>query len=269
MDFLFQILDRGWVGSTIELVGIVAAVLLYRASLVKACPVYQRRALRLIGSDESALPPNIEIRFRNQVVERLTKTYIVFWNAGKVTLRGSDIVEDDPVRCEFAPDARVLEASVVKNSRPANKFSIVVDPKCPNCAVLSFDYLDTNDGATIEILHTDQQRYPALKGTVRGVPRGVLDRGRIAPARRRDLPRYVLRWMPYIMLATGLLSVCVGIFLPETKLTSLTTNDPAAAHSTRWPFIGVGGVYIALPAVYLWIARRRFPTKLHTPELDE
>jgi hypothetical protein len=32
---------------------------------------------------------------------------------------------------------------------------------------MNFEYLDPQDGVTIEILHTDINRYPNFKGTVR------------------------------------------------------------------------------------------------------
>jgi len=51
MNWIRDVLSPGWVGSVIGLVGMVIALILYKASLVGARPVYQRRALRLIGPD--------------------------------------------------------------------------------------------------------------------------------------------------------------------------------------------------------------------------
>lgn len=273
MDFILKVLEPGWVGSIIGLVSLAAALLLYRRSRVNARPVYQQRGLRLIGSDEAILPADVEIRFRGQPVERLTKTYIVFWNAGTATIRGSDVVADDPLRCEFSQQARVLEVSLVKNTRSANKFVAMIDANRPNCVLLSLDYLDPQDGATIEILHTDSNRYPTVKGTIRGVPKGLIDRGRIVPTRINLPPPTRFNQLPPLRrvrifaltsLALGLILVLGGVLLHDKM--PLPAN---ALKIVRWMLIGAGAIYIAFPVGLLWSVRRRFPAALHTPELDE
>jgi hypothetical protein len=218
MNSIRELLNPGWVSSLVGLAGLVAAILIYRASLVGARPVYQLRALRLLGPDEKALPEEVEVRFKGQAVDRLTKTHIVFWNSGKALVRGSDIVKDDLLRCEFSEGSRVLEARVLKVTPPTNKFGAETDSNVPSKVVLTFDYLDPNDGAVVEILHTDTKRYPDIKGTVRGVPKGIVDWGRIPPLRSRALrfPFSQLRTFLYAAIAVGLLTFAVGALLPRS-----------------------------------------------------
>jgi len=255
------------------LVSLAAALLLYRASRVHARLVYQQRALRLIGSDEAILPADVEIRFRGQPVERLTKTYLVFWNAGTATIRGSDVVADDPLRCEFSEQARVLEVSLVKNTRSANKFVAMIDANRPNCALLNLDYLDPQDGATIEILHTDSNRYPTVKGTIRGVPKGVIDRGQIVPTRINLRPPTRFRLLPPLLgvriFALASLALGLILFLGGVLLHDEVEVEGNALKVVRLVLGGAGAIYIAYSVGLLWSVRRRFPAALHTPELDE
>ena len=87
MDGVEAFLDHGWVGSAIGifgtlvgLIGIAAAVWAYKASQMGARPVYQMRALRLIGVPDSLLAEEVEVRFRGNRIERLTKSRLMeFW----------------------------------------------------------------------------------------------------------------------------------------------------------------------------------------------
>ena len=188
MDLLRGILNPGWVSSLIGLASLVAALLIYRASRIGVRPVFQRQSWRLIGQEDKLLPDEVEIRFGGRTVERLTKTHIVFWNSGTATLRGTDLVDTDPLRCEFSNDSEVLAVRVLKSSRPTNQFTAIIDPQKQNRVLMRLDYLDPEDGAAVEVLHTDTRRYPKIFGSIRGVPRGVLDWGRIASVNSRELP---------------------------------------------------------------------------------
>lgn len=53
-------------GSIIGIVGLLVGYILYRASRIGPRPVYQSRALRLIGKEERALPEDVEILFRGR-----------------------------------------------------------------------------------------------------------------------------------------------------------------------------------------------------------
>jgi hypothetical protein len=178
IDSFTQLLDKAWLGTVIAALGIVigtiVALVIYRASVVGARPVYHRRSFRVIGFNKDEFMQNVEILYRDKHVDRLTRTTVIFWNAGKKIIYGSDIVADDAVRCELSPDARALEVRVIKHTRDANKFTAVIDDNSQNRVILSFDYLDPQDGAVLELLHTDSVRDPAVKGTIRGVPKGFL-----------------------------------------------------------------------------------------------
>ena len=271
METIQQFLDPGWVSTAIALVGIIIALIIYRASVVGPRPVYQGRALRLIGPDEKTLPDEVEILFKGQTVDRLTKTYIVFWNSGKALLRGSDIVVEDPLRFDFSDGSCVLKIRVVKTTRAANQFSAGHHPTVPNRVLLTFDYLDPGDGAVVELLHTDSKRYPKIQGTIKGVPKGSLNWGRIRTTRSLNLP-FPLNYRltaPLSMIAFGLLAVGFAVFLPGTVEKLFIRTEPPNPTRFRAILVVIGTIYAGLPLLLLWLTRRRFPRTLNIQELDE
>jgi len=202
-------------------------------------------------------------------VDRLTKTYIIFWNSGKALLRGADIVQEDPLRCEFSEGSRVLAARIIKNSRVANKFALDNQAEFPHKLMIAFDYLDPGDGAVIEVLHTDTKRYPEIVGTVKGVPKGCMNWGRLRPlGASLPFPFNRSRRVLFAVLAFGLLTCVAGFLIPESALrSSVQPKNPF--WSFRELLIINGVLYAGLPLAMLWFTRRRFPRALHIQELDE
>jgi hypothetical protein len=168
LESLRTFLDQGWVGTVIAtvgtlvgLVGIIAAWWTYRASQIGARPVYKVRSLRLIGVPNSKLAQDVQVKFRGTPVDRLTKTQIVFWNSGNLILRGSDIVQSEPLRFDFPNGSTVVDVGISRYSRAANNCTAGIDPLRPNSVLFLFDYLDPNDGVVIAILHTSSVKKSA------------------------------------------------------------------------------------------------------------
>jgi len=263
---LIEFLSQGWVGSLIGivglLIGIISIVIAYRVSRIGPRPVFQYRSINLIEKEKQALPSDVEIFFGGKKVSRLTKTYIIFWNSGKSTLYGKDIVDDNPLRFSFGKDAEILRARIPKITKKMNKFEARINPKSPNEVIINFDYLDPNDGAVIEILHTSIQRTPECKGTIRGVPNGILNWGR--------LPYNVFLTMLQKAFLSVLSLLClfflgiriffVGILDHESELVILGLLYLISASSLC--------LYL-IPASPLCIYRRRYPKSLSIEDVEE
>jgi hypothetical protein len=171
--FLASLPSGWWIGPSIGLMGILIGYILNRRSRIGPRLVYKQQALKLLGSTSSALPEEVEIYFKNQKVPLLVRSHVVLWNSGTQTICSSDIVGDDPIQIVVAHRSHVLQAHVIASTRTVNKFH--VRPQSANSVICEFDYLDPNDGAAIEILHTDEKEYPTILGTIRGMPRGLRD----------------------------------------------------------------------------------------------
>ena len=77
----------------------------------------------------------------------------------------------------------VLEARILKRTRPVNDFSCVVRPDIGNVVDCQFDYLDPRDGALLEVIHTGDEKIKVI-GTLRGVPKPIVVMGL-----RREQPK--------------------------------------------------------------------------------
>ncbi len=170
MNF-FKILNQGWVGVTIGILGIIFSYITYRTSKIGPRLVYQFKSLEIIGGLKS-FPNELEIVYKGKSVPRVTKTNIIIWNSGTKTIEGSNIITEDPLKFVFNNDAKILRIIVVKKKRNIINLDITQNDKEPNIAYFSFNFLDPKDGVVIEILHTDIDHYPKIKGTIMGIPKG-------------------------------------------------------------------------------------------------
>lgn len=261
MEALKAFFSQAWVGLVGILAGFLIAFLFYRASRIGPRPSYQLRALRLIAEDERVLPEEVEILFKGIRVPRLTKTHVIFWNSGRVILEGKQIVDADPLRLEFSKDAQVLRARIVKATRDTNEFEAKINDKSPNEVVCHFDYLDVGDGVVIELLHTDEERYPKVQGTIRGVPKGILNWGYISTSR---ITRGTRRIMLFTMLIIGVAIIIVGFLSPHFPKPS-ASPEPFPV----WAWVILGLVYISFPSFTFWTNRRRFPKSLMIEDIEQ
>ena len=135
--------------------------------------------------------------------------------------------------------------------------------------IVTYDYLNPNDGVIIQVLHDAKQREPTVVGTAKGLSEGPRGLGTVVHydldiPRRRRRRRFLLRFM----LVVGLLCVLLG----GLQAMSLIVPDinPSLADAI-WLFaeekelfaavliIVSGLVYLSLPLYEFWTNRRRYP----------
>ncbi len=201
-----ELLSPGWVGAIISLVslivGLIAAVVTYlltrqRTRLAYCCP-----GKRLLDLPTDGLPEGITVHYRGQDIPRLTRTLVVLWNAGEKTILGEDIVAADPLRLKLRGDGRVLAATVLKTKRDVCQIEALPDASCPSETYIRFDFLDAEDGAVIEILHTSEESYVEFLGTVRGLPNGLHNFDIIQPMEIYSILASVTTFVAFIMRMT-------------------------------------------------------------------
>lgn len=281
---MLEIFSQGWFGSIVGLLGLVVGVIgivLYRNTKIGPIPTCQLRSLRLLGKEEQELPPEVEIRYKDKEVQRLTLTSVYFWNDGRTMMRGNQIVEDDPLRYEFDPSDEILKAHVATSTKPANKVTARAADNDKHTLLVDFDYLDPGDGVRIDILHTSAHRYPKIEGSLRGIPKGV-SRIDPSPASAFDLAfRRILRNpkpLYVVTLFVGITGLVVGA-LPTLWLEAISgVIISAPAEPVKSPVSGirfialfVGATYTLLPALAYLGKRKKYPSALDRddPKNDE
>jgi hypothetical protein len=281
---MFEVINQGWFGSLVGILGLsvgLIGLLLYIKGRIGARPTCQMQSLRLLGKEEQALPPEVEIHFKSKNIPRLALTNIFLWNAGKESMQGTQIVQEDPLRCEFEPGDEILKAQVGACTRAVNKVALREPADKPHSVLVDFDYLDPGDGARIDILHTSKLRYPQLLGSVRGVPKGVkFLLASPAPPFHWSLhlvaaKRRLLYGMLSITMFLGLVSIILGC-LPDPWLDGIkhtmklgTERPPSNPISAfRFALIAVGCAYTLIPLLAMWLRRKKYPGALD-PENDD
>jgi hypothetical protein len=179
MDALFDLLNPGWVGALIGLIGVVLAVIsiglayhFYRRSGQGAQIDYQVHTIRLLGRAGSKLPKRVTIQFDDTQVESLMLTLVWLWNSGNKTIYGRNIVEQARLRIDVGIGARVLDTLVALTTRPINECRVEKAEDAKSEVPIGFEYLDSGDGCTIGIYHTEASGPVVLRGAVHEMPRG-------------------------------------------------------------------------------------------------
>jgi hypothetical protein len=177
MQNFIHLVEQNIIGIILAIVGFIAAYIFYRRSLVCEQLAFIANSVQITGRD-SKFTPDLKILYRNQEVERVTKSAVIIWNSGNTTIDGDRIVNADPLRLLVSMESEILDAYVTKVTRDVNAFSVRVHPESHNEIECSFDFLDSGDGAVIEVLYTGNEEIN-VQGTIRGIPQGVKSLGRI------------------------------------------------------------------------------------------
>ena len=214
MQEIFHVLNQGWVSAIVGVAGVALALislLLYRRSRIPGIIAFQSDDMSMIGDRTSFFPAGAEVRYRGTPVPRITSSTVWIWNAGKKTVRGSDIVKRDPLQLRFGGE--VLNVRTRTVSREVVKFAIHTpkdtSEEATKTVCLDFDFLDPDDGASLEVLHTGPDETPKLTGTIVGLPRGPQHWG-------SSTPHNPERWIEWFL---ALLLLVMGVaFLMEPHL---------------------------------------------------
>src|SRR5215213_2999485 len=155
MQTIIKLLNQNWVGVLIGIIGLFAAYLFYRRSLIRPQLVFRSNTIHVVGKNPE-FPSKLKIFYGDKEVRKVVKTSIVLWNDGNTTFSSDQITLSDPLRIEINGESELLDVDVPRVSRAVNAFIANISPTNPNTINITFDYLDPKDGALIRILHTKE-----------------------------------------------------------------------------------------------------------------
>ena len=145
----------GW-----TIVGIILACIFFISTLVLSLVILRRKKpvwaystekIIELGSDE---PSELKLYFKNKPILDAYRTYLVFFNQGKETIRSADIT--DTIKFVFDKGQVLRNPDIVATSRKQIRLAAIM--RADNAVEMDFSYLDYHDGAAIEVLHTSFDR---------------------------------------------------------------------------------------------------------------
>jgi hypothetical protein len=159
----------------------------------------------------SSLFEDLEIRYKGKEIENLTVSKIVFWNNGNETIDHTDIAIPlgiFPLENTEILDVKILNASSIGNHIRTQS----VDNE--NITRLLFDYLDSQQGAVLQVIHTG---ISALNVMIYGEIKGI--KQIIYKTKRRDIFSRVARIGLYFYAVCTLLLVGTDLYFSVVQKT--------------------------------------------------
>jgi len=191
---------EGIIGTSLGVLGLITGYIFYRRSLRTKEPSFALRTNNLIRNHISAID-GLEVFYKNQKVNNLSVTKMMFWNNGAETIERQHITRTNPLVIFSEEEIQLLDAKVLISNNKASEFSCTLQDK--NHALIDFEYLDKGQGAIIQIIHTGiSNKNIKIAGQIKGVramymrnfryhkevlPLIFIDNTRLGPTARRRI----------------------------------------------------------------------------------
>jgi hypothetical protein len=149
-------------------VGILVRTYFYYKSKKQKVLRYVLKSYNLLA-DHTSKFSDLSIKYKNEDVKNFTVTKLIFWNSGKETIDGKDITNAEPLKIKIKEGFRILDVSLIKSNNIASQISVsqIYDN---SHIVLSFDYLDFQDGGVLNIIHDGVTSEDIdFKGKIKGI----------------------------------------------------------------------------------------------------
>ena len=126
------------------------------------------------------------------------------------------LVAHDPLRLRF--DGEILDVRIKRVSREVLRITAATSEEVRSVVCFDFEFLDSDDGGVVEVLHTGSTKAPECTGTIMGLPRGPQ---RLAPAFDTTLTpskwrligdTIMFSFLGTVLSSAGLMVVVVGIY---------------------------------------------------------
>lgn len=179
--------------------GIATIVLAFKLAK-KRQPVWAYKTTKIIGLGSNA-PPELKLTFNAQPISDVYQTRFILFNKGNEAILKENVTESVVIHFKGANILR--QPTILAKSRDGIGVSAKqVIKEGDDAIAVSFQYLDHNDGAVIEVLHTTSQDIK-LSGNIIGTKK-MRYIGEFAPTLDRSLPSTLI----LIGIAIG----CIVVF---------------------------------------------------------
>lgn len=155
----------------LAILGVLSAFIFYFRSQRNKTPCYDYSSSTIVDGLSHTME-GFEVRYKDEVQNRVTVTKLIFWNAGRETIDKSDLVERDRLRIVCPNDFSILNMLIIEVSTDSIAVEIgdIAQENNLNYAYLDFDFLDHEDYFMIQIIHNgDSSADFWIDGKIKGV----------------------------------------------------------------------------------------------------
>lgn len=264
---IVNFVSQPWLGSLVGIISLIAGAFFFLKSRRITKLAFQRDSVTLVGGSDAAFPDELKIQYSGKDVLQVSSERFAVWNAGNTTISASEIVEADPLRLEIAEKGQVLKVTTLGKSREVNGFRIK-ESETEKKKLIHFDFLDPNDGFSIEVIHSGAKKDLKIEGTIKGMPAGIKNFGRFDWYSESNETKFPFslkssRLHLILMAVIGAGMAAFGLFNPQLVEIFPVLSYPKDQTEVEWALVSFGAVYLATPALIYWIQRKRFPSSLN------
>lgn len=209
-------------------IGILVSVYFYRKAKEEKEPrLYYQTYPEIEKISGEAEAGDIKLFYKNVEVNRVSTSYVWFWNQGRKPILKADVPASSELKITLISeqdDIKILDHKIITQSRnPINVSVLKVDGKTLK---LDFEFLDYMDGWAMEIQHTGgiDTKF-GFDGIILGCSKGVdiTDPSEYVKTTGSRFPRGVIPTLAISMFACILF--CFGAIIP-VFLSELNTDTP-------------------------------------------
>jgi len=144
----------------------VVSIYLFLKSKKEKKPMFCIRSINLIGDLYNEIG-GLKVFYKDKPVSNVFSTNVAFWNNGGEVINKNDISQAEQLRVVF-PKGKILDKEIVTTT--SNSINFEIDQRNENEIVLSFDFLEKNEGAVVNLLHTSKSlKDVKFTGKIKGV----------------------------------------------------------------------------------------------------
>jgi len=176
----------------LAVLGVLLAVVFYFRSQKNKTPCFENSSNTIVEGLHRSLD-GIEVHYKGVAQERITISKVVFWNAGRETIDGHDLVQKDPLRILCPPDIDILDIQIVSDNAELNSIKLgePIELDGDTSYPISFEYLDHEEYFVIQLIHNGNS---SDKFIVEGKIKGVKSINRVSDT--RPIPD-IFKYLPF------------------------------------------------------------------------
>lgn len=192
----------------------------------------------------------LDLKFDGKSIDNLTITTIVIWNSQNSEIRIEDIVTDYELTVFSKGDTEILDAKIIFESEPANKFSIIETTL--QKVRFGFEYVDKKDGLVAQIIHTGKSRDINVDVKIKGGE--SIREYNNRQFNKKPKGKYILSWIGTVLSEVAYLGIIISTIVSLINKSNNTfifeSGSPLWLKIFLTVFLAIGFIGLGFSAVY-------------------